>query len=96
MLRCTKCAKSICGYLTTAYGELLCEDCWDSYICTPSGKLEYLIGICKGDYPATDFDNEFLLEVVDSWNKNKEVVRQYIPESLFKRCDIRAEVLSKL
>lgn len=54
-------------FLRTAYGYYLCEDCWDDYICSDEGRLEYLIGICKGDYSASDFDADFLCDVARSW-----------------------------
>ena len=96
MIRCNKCDKALGEYLLTAYGDAVCEDCWDRYICSSEGKLEYLIGICRGDYPATDFDNEFLLEVVESWNENKNLVKPYIPKELYSLVEIKAQVLGKL
>lgn len=96
MLRCFKCDKALGEYLLTAYGNAVCEDCWDKYICSKEGKLEYLIGICRGEYPATEFDDEFLLEVVKSWDENKNLVKPHIPESLFKMVEIKAQVLGKL
>lgn len=96
MSRCSKCIHPQGELLVSAYGDTMCEACWDKYIMTDEGKIEFLLGICLGDYPATDFDDEFLLEVVASWNANKERIRDNIPEGLFHRCDIRAEVLAKL
>ena len=49
---CANCDTHHKELLKTAYGDFLCVDCWDDYICTDAGRLEYLIGICKGDYPA--------------------------------------------
>ena len=51
-MRCANCDKI--GVLKTAYGDRLCEDCWDEYICTRAGMLEHLIGICKRDYHDTE------------------------------------------
>ena len=70
---CANCDKTRGEFLKTAYGDYLCEDCWDEYICSDTGKLEYLIGICSGDYPADDFDADFLCEVAKSYmiNYNK-------------------------
>ena len=96
MIRCTKCDKALGEYLLSAYGDAVCEDCWDEYICTKEGKVEYLLGICRGDYPATEFDDEFLLEVVESWNENKNTIRPYISKQLFNMCEIRAQVLKCL
>ena len=64
---CANCDTHHKELLKTAYGDFLCVDCWDDYTCTDAGRLEYLIGICKGDYPADDFDADFLGEVAKSW-----------------------------
>jgi hypothetical protein len=67
---CANCDTQHKELLKTAYGDFICEDCWDEYINTDTGRLEYLIGICRGDYPASDFDAEFLGEVARSWSIN--------------------------
>lgn len=67
---CTNCGKTEGELLKTAYGDRLCEDCWDEYILTEAGLLEYLIGICNGDYPMSDFDADFLGRVIMSWIQN--------------------------
>ena len=64
---CANCDSHRKELLKTAYGDFLCEDCWDDYINTEAGKLEYLIGICNDDYPIDEFDTEFLGEVAVSW-----------------------------
>lgn len=69
-MRCANCDKTRGEFLKTAYGDFLCGDCWDDYINTDVGRLEYLIGICNGDYPASEFDAEFLCEVAKSWMIN--------------------------
>lgn len=66
-MNCANCDKTRGEFLRTAYGDYLCEDCWDEYINTEVGRLEYFIGICNGDYPASEFDADFLYEVVKSW-----------------------------
>lgn len=96
MIHCNKCNKVLGEYLLSAYGDTVCEDCWDEYICTKEGKVEYLLGICRGDYPATEFDDDFLLEAVESWNENKNIIRHYIPKQLFNMAEIRAQVLKNL
>lgn len=70
-MRCANCDKTLGGdSFKTAYGDYLCEDCWDDYICTDVGRLEYLIGICNNDYPIEEFDADFLGEVAKSWRAN--------------------------
>lgn len=67
---CDRCVTPTDGILN-AYGVLLCEECWDEYINTPEGKVEYLIGIAKADYPASAFDADFLGFALVQWHKNR-------------------------
>ncbi len=66
-MRCVNCDRADGEFLKTAYGDMLCEDCWDDYICSEAGKLEYLIGICCGDLPLEEFDADFLGSVAASY-----------------------------
>ena len=68
--RCDKCLAPSFDRILTAYGALLCEECWDEYICTPEGKVEYLIGIAKADYPASEFTADFICYAIFQWYKN--------------------------
>lgn len=68
---CDKCFAPSFNRLLNAFGALLCEDCWDEYISTPEGKVEYLIGIAKAEYPATEFDEGFLRFAAIQWQKNR-------------------------
>ena len=67
---CANCDSHRKELLKTAYGDFLCEDCWDDYINTETGRLEYLIGICNEDYPMDEFDADFLGEVAKSYMIN--------------------------
>lgn len=96
MVRCNNCDKVLGEYLLTAYGDAICEDCWDEYICTEDGRVEYLLGICRGDYPASDFDYDFLKSVAKSWEINKNMLKLYIPDDLWTLADFRANAFSKL
>ena len=68
---CDKCLMPSFNRLLNVYGALLCEDCWDDYISTPAGKVEYLVGIAKADYPASSFDADFICYAVVQWYRNK-------------------------
>ncbi len=68
---CDKCFAPMFDGILNVYGAMLCEDCWDEYICTPEGKVEYLIGIARADYPASEFTADFLCFAVIQWYKNK-------------------------
>lgn len=78
-----------CGFrhevlFRTAYGDLLCEECWDDYICTDAGKLEYFIGFCREDYHPDEFDADFVYEAVKSYQIN------------YDKLDLTAEQLTEL
>ena len=71
---CVNCGKTRGEFLKTAYGELLCEDCWDDYICSDAGKLEYFIGFCREDYHPDEFDADFVYEAVKNWKLNSNML----------------------
>ena len=73
-----------CELLKTAYGDWLCEDCWDDYICSDPGKLEYFIGFCREDYHPDEFDADFVYEAVKSYRIN------------YDKLDFTAEQLTEL
>ena len=83
-MKCVNCEKTSGEFLKTAYGDYLCEDCWDDYICSEVGMLEYFIGICRGDYPTSEFDADFLYEAVKSYRIN------------YEKLDFTAEQLTEL
>lgn len=66
---CAKCSKSLGSYSTTAYGEVRCLDCFDDYLMTDKGKVEYFIGICTGELDARDYDADFLGYISTCWKK---------------------------
>lgn len=68
---CDKCLKPSESRLQTVYGSLLCEDCWDDYLFTDEGKVEYIVGIIRGDYPMEYFDADFLGHCAVQWQKHK-------------------------
>jgi hypothetical protein len=68
---CANCYRSDSELLLkTSYGDWLCEDCWDDYICTEAGMLEYFIGFCREDYHPDEFDADFVGEAVRSYQIN--------------------------
>lgn len=72
-MRCANCDKTLGGdSFKTAYGDWLCEDCWDNYICTEAGLIEDLIGICFGELSINNYDADFLCRVAKSYRINYE------------------------
>lgn len=74
MFKCAKCGKPIGTYITTAYGEVRCEDCYDDYLMTDKGKVEYFIGIVTGELPMSDYDADFLGHVSVCWKKYRSML----------------------
>lgn len=70
---CTKCLRME-NIKRNIYGEALCEDCWDDYINSDRGKIEYFIDIVNDKVDMNYFDADFLGEVVQSWLTNKHLI----------------------
>lgn len=87
---CVKCEKPTDENLVTAYGGTLCGDCWDDYLMTDCGKVEYLIGIVRGDYPANIFDADFLGHVAKCWFE----YRDRVVLSSFDRAWVEAKAMA--
>ena len=81
---CANCGKTKGEFLKTAYGDYLCEDCWDDYVCTEAGMLEYFIGFCREDYHPDEFDADFVGEAIKSYRIN------------YDKLDFTAEQLTEL
>ena len=71
---CANCEETKAVLLKTAYGDFLCEDCWDDYICSDTGRLEYFIGFCREDYHPDEFDADFVYEAVKSWKTHYQML----------------------
>lgn len=71
--RCGECGKLTDEPFVSAYRTAYCEECWDDYILTDTGKLEFLIGIADKLYSQQMFDADFLGEAVVSWRKFKDL-----------------------
>lgn len=68
---CEKCGKQTLDTLINVFSEELCGDCWDDYLMSDRGKVEYFIGIVKEELPIEDYDADFLGHVSVCWNKYK-------------------------
>ena len=77
---CAKCGKPLGSYVTTAYGEVRCESCYDDYLMTDKGKVEYFIGICTGELPISDYDADFLGHVSVCWRNYRAQLDMSIAE----------------
>jgi hypothetical protein len=68
---CEKCGKPTLDTLINVFSEELCLDCWDDYLMTDRGKVEYFIGIVKEELPIEDYDADFLGHIAVCWNNYK-------------------------
>lgn len=94
MEHCAKCGKELRSFSRTAYGENRCLDCFDDYLMTDKGKVEYLIGIVEGELDLKDYDADFLGHVAVCWNKYKEKLNLSIPKII--EIETKAEQLGIL
>jgi hypothetical protein len=92
-MKCAKCNHSG-RVLLTLYKEYLCEDCWDDYLATPKGKVEYFVDVANGIDPISDYDADFLGEAANSWNKYKHELD--LSEKEIEEIEIRAISLGLL
>lgn len=58
----------------TAYGNPLCDECWDEYLDSNQGKVEYFLNIVRGQEDVRSFDADFLFTVIRSWNAYKNLL----------------------
>ena len=75
MLRCMKCGRKETSLFESLYGEERCEYCWDDYLMTDRGKVEYFVGIVRGELNIDDYDADFLGHVSVCWQKYRDQVQ---------------------
>lgn len=71
---CEQCGKQTSDTLVNIFSEELCEDCWDNYLMTERGKLEYFVGLAKEELPLEDYDADFILHCSEMWKKHKNLL----------------------
>lgn len=54
-----------------AYGQYLCADCWNNYLTTVNGQVEYVIGLATGEYKITAFSEKDRKWIAEAWNTYK-------------------------
>lgn len=91
---CSKCGKPTTEKLVSIYGEQLCEDCWDEYLFTDEGKVEYIVSIVYRNCKLSDFDADFLGFAAIQWYKNKD--RFKLPEQDINLIESCAKILGIL
>lgn len=55
-----------------AYGMYLCADCWNDYLTTLNGQVEYVIGLASGEYKIAAFSEKDRKFIVEAWNMFKD------------------------
>ena len=94
MKHCIKCNRKVDDLFESLYGETMCEYCWDDYLMTDKGKVEYLVGIVRGDYPMDYFDADFLGHVAVCWNKYRWELK--MPNSDLQEIEAKAREIGLL
>ena len=72
-LRCSECMTKVGAleYTENVYGDVLCDDCWDEYINSDRGKIEYFVSIVNDEEDIRAFDADMLGAIAVSWKRNK-------------------------
>ena len=73
MIFCNECGKPNTVF-KNAFGEILCEECWDEYINSDRGKVEHFINIVMGEEDLAAFDADHLGNIVNSWTTHKSLL----------------------
>lgn len=74
MPSCSNCGKkAFLDIYKTVYGDKLCADCWNEYINTDKGLVEYLVAVANGDYDKGYLDADFTGLIMLSWEANKNL-----------------------
>ena len=95
--RCFKCGKSIDSVketFITAYGKCCCETCYDEYLMTDKGKVEYIIGLANGELDLNDYDADFLSHVAVCWQTYRDKLA--IPINKVYEIEAKAEMMGIL
>ena len=69
MAYCVKCGKEIKELFVTAYGKIRCDICYDDYLMTDKGKVDYFVGLVNGILSIEDYDADFLGYLSVCWRK---------------------------
>jgi DNA-directed RNA polymerase subunit RPC12/RpoP len=77
---CIKCGKPLGTFIETAYGEHRCEGCYDDYLMTDKGKVEYLISFVSGELDMKDYDADFLGHVAVCWVKYRDEINRTLKD----------------
>ena len=94
MERCVKCGKELKSFVETAYGEKRCEICYDDYLMTDRGKVEYIIGLTTGELRMEEYDADFIGHAATFWTKYKEEFN--LPLRFIKEIEAKAKQLGIL
>lgn len=67
---CEECGKET-DLDKNAYNKYLCQDCWDEYIHTGTGFVEYAIGLSSGIYKIGAFNDTDKSAIIAAWQANR-------------------------
>lgn len=66
------CCKAETALLKNAYGQYLCTDCWNDYLTTERGQVEYVIGATSGEYKGEAFSHIDRRYITNAWNEHSD------------------------
>ena len=69
----------------TVHNFTLCDTCWESYLSTSKGMVEYAFAIICGKYSTNDFSDTELAAIETSWKSNRSALLYYLRKLLIER-----------
>lgn len=79
---CCDCGCGLMGdFYDTVYGHRYCDMCYDEYLFSDMGKLEYLASLVRGEMSPSSLDAETLGEIAVAW-KHYHHLLEVTPEEL--------------
>ena len=73
---CNKCSTTTTVLNKNVFGEYLCDACWNSYLTSEQGLLEYYIGLADGAYKVSAFSTDEKKAIKEAWTKYKDLVER--------------------
>jgi hypothetical protein len=91
---CCDCGCALNGeFYDTVYGHRYCDLCYDEYLFSDMGKLEYLASLVRGEMLPSSLDYETLGEIAVAWKHYKNMLQvsndEYIDmENMMKQLNL--------
>ena len=78
---CSFCGDQFNGEIfDTVYGDRYCDSCYDEYLFSNAGKLEYLASLVRGEMSVDMLDAETLCDIAVAWENYHHLLQVSLDE----------------